>query len=348
MKVLFLTLYPEDAASPRYRVHQFLPYLREHGVECTVLSPTSSDVWRRHTGPDRVGRALWYHAYETPTRLRQILGAGKYDLVFLQKAVMSSYIHGFDRLLCHRSRRLILDIDDAVHLAPPHPLRFPWSLAEDPDQVRRLMGRAEKVLCGNAWLAAEVAEAGGTGTLWPTVVDTDRFAPAAKPLRDFRVGWMGAPSTSTSLKTIAPALDGLADGELMVAGAGPKEVHCSRAEYATWNYDTEVKLLQSFSVGLMPLHRDTWTQGKCALKALLYMAVGIPCIATPYGAVTDMITHGENGWLADSVDDWREGLEALRDPQLRQRLGEAARITVEERFSLKVAAPRLHQHLEQA
>lgn len=346
VKVLFLTLYPEVAASPRYRVHQFLPYLRAHDVECTVLAPTSEAIWRRHTGPDRQGRAFWYHLYETPARLHQLIQARSYDVVFLQKAVTSAYVRGFDPIVSRCSKRLLLDLDDAVHLAPPHPLRFPWSLVEDRLQIERLMGRADHVLAGNPWLVSEVTRAGGRATCFPTVVDTDRFVPATAPPKAFRVGWMGAPSTCPSLNSIAPALDDLADGELIVAGADPKQVHLQKARYAAWNYDTEVSLLQSLSVGLMPLSRDEWTRGKCALKALLYMAVGIPCIATPYGAITDMIVHGENGWLADSSDAWRDGLAELRDPARRKQMGEAARATVEAKYSLKVAAPQLLRLLE--
>jgi len=346
MKVLFLTLYPEVAASPRYRVHQFLPYLRAHGLDCSVLAPTTEAAWRRHTGPDREGRAFWYHFHETPRRIRQILSARNYDVVFLQKAVMSAYLRGLDGLLQSQSKRLIFDMDDAVHRAPPHPLRFPWSLLEDSGQVRRIMGRADLVLAGNTWLTDEVTQAGGTAACFPTVVDTERFVPATASPKDFCAGWMGAPSTSRSLQLIAPALEQLAPGELRVAGADRKEVHWSKAEFATWNYDTEVSLLQSFSVGLMPLAQDEWTRGKCALKALLYMAVGIPCIATPYGAVTDMITHGENGWFAETPDEWCAALEALRDPALCARLGAAARATVEDRYALHHAAPRLLSLLE--
>jgi len=251
-----------------------------------------------------------------------------------------------DRLLRGRSRRLILDVDDAVHLAPPHPLRFPWSMVEDRAQVLRLMRTADLVLAGNRWLADAAAAAGGRATLFPTVVDTARFVPASQPPATFRAGWMGAPSTCPSLNAIAPALAALAPGELVVAGADPQRVHLDKAEHAAWCYDTEVQLLQSFSVGLMPLPRDEWARGKCALKALLYMAAGVPCIATPHGAVNDIIVHGENGWLADTPEDWVEGLDALRNPALRARLGAAARATVESRFSLAEAAPRLLRHLE--
>jgi glycosyltransferase involved in cell wall biosynthesis len=157
---------------------------------------------------------------------------------------------------------------------------------------------------------------------------------------------MGSPSTTASLGGISEAFDVLQAGELLLAGADPKQVNWPQARVIPWRYDTEVQLLQQFNVGLMPLPRDTWTQGKCALKALLYMACGVPCIATPFGAALDIIDHGRNGWLANSPREWRDGLEALRDPELRQRLGAAARATVEERFSLGVAAPRLADLLE--
>lgn len=346
MRVLFLTLYPETAASPRYRVHQFIPYLEAQGYHCTVQAPLGEAAWRRHTGPDRQGRAFWYHARETPRRLRQIAGAAAYDVVVLQKAVMTAYVRGFGGLLRARAKKLLYDIDDAVHLAPPHPLRGPWRLLEDQNQVSQVMRDANLVLAGNAWLASEAESRGGRAEVFPTVVDTARFVPAHKPPPRFCAGWMGGPSTAGALGAIAPALASLKPGELVVAGAAPGQVHWGAARLEPWRFDTEVQLLQQFSVGLMPLPRDTWTRGKCALKALLYMAAGIPCIATPHGAIVDIIRHGENGWFAETAEEWRSALETLRDPALRKRLGEAARATVEERYALRTAAPRLAQYLE--
>jgi len=346
MRVLFLTLYPEAAASPRYRVHQFIPFLEAQGIECTVRAPMDEASWRRLAGPDRQGRAFWYHARETPARFAQVLDAARYDAVFLQKAVMSAYVRGFDRLLCARARKLVYDIDDAVHLAPPHRLRAPWSLLEDRAQIHKIMARADRVLAGNAWLVEASENAGARAEYFPTVVDTDRFVPAFAPPKAFCAGWMGSPSTTPSLALIESGLAGLKPGELILAGADPKQVHCLQARIETWHYDREVALLQQFSVGLMPLPRDEWTRGKCALKALLCMACGVPCIATPRGAAAEIIRHGENGWLADTPADWAEGLEALRDPALRRRLGEAARADVEERFALRHAAPKLKNVLE--
>ena len=95
----------------------------------------------------------------------------------------------------------------------------------------------------------------------------------------------------------------------------------------------------------MPLRKDEWCLGKCGLKALQYMACGIPCIATPWGAALGIIEHNVNGLLADSPTEWRNALDQLRDPEERKRLGKAARTTVEARYSLDTAAPALAAHL---
>jgi len=134
---------------------------------------------------------------------------------------------------------------------------------------------------------------------------------------------------------------------VLLVGADAEALHWD-ARVQAWSYETEVAAVRQFAVGLLPQHKDTWTLGKCALKALIYMACGIPCVATPYGAVLDIIRHGENGLFADAPEQWRDALERLRDPELRRRLGEAGRATVESRFSLRVAAPRMLELLREA
>lgn len=354
MRILFLTLYPDVAASPRYRVAQFLPHLRAHGIECHVAAPLSEDEWRRLTGPERRGRPFWYHAYETPRRLMQILGARRYDIVFLQKAVMSAYVRGFGLLMRRCARRLVLDLDDAVHLAPPHLLRGPWRIFERREQIGQLAAAADLVLAGNRWLESEVRGAGGRAVHFPTVVDTDRFTPASCPPDAFTLGWIGSPATTPHLESIIPLLESQEAARVLLVGADTGRLARQRdnalssphVEIRSWMYEHEVDEVQRFSVGLMPLPKDDWTRGKCALKALIYMACGIPCVATPHGAILDIIQHGENGLFADSIEDWRAALESLRDPGTRARLGAAARTSVVEMYSLNNAAPRLLELLE--
>ena len=350
MRVLFLTLYPDTAASPRYRVTQFIPYLRARGFDCTVAAPLTPEEWRRLTGPGRQGRALWYHVAETPTRLRQLLGARKYDVVVVQKAIMSAYLRGFWPLLRSRAKRIVYDIDDAVHLAPPHSLPFPWRLLEDRAQVRRVMAGADLVLAGNLWLAEE-AHANGAARVehFPTVVDSARWTPPAQEPEPYTIGWIGSPGTTPHLAPVLPALARMQDARVALVGADNGQLDTPqgmRVEWWPWSLEDEVKAVQSFSVGIMPLPQTEWVRGKCALKALLSMACARPCVVTPFGASADIVRHGETGLHAQSSDEWVSALEQLRDPALRHRLGEAARAAVEADYSLQAAAPRLADLLE--
>lgn len=345
MHVLFLTLYPDSAASPRLRVAQFIPYLREHGIECTVRCPITESEFRRLTGPGRSSRPLCYHLRETPRRIAQILSAARYDIVFVQKAVMTAYLRGLGRLLRRKARRLVYDIDDAVHLRPPHPLGRAWRVLEEPSQLISLMQSADLVLAGNAWLVDAAKKTNARVQFFPTVVDTDIFVPASAPPDGYRVGWVGNPSTSICLEPAAEALAALRDAQLCLIGADTERLpwlrHVPNLDVRSWSHDTEVADLQRFAVGIMPQPKTEWMRGKCALKALQYMACGIPCVASPFGAALDIIRHGENGLFADSTGEWLDAIDRLRDPQLRLRIGSAGRQTVTAMYSLEHAAPRL-------
>jgi len=340
LRVLFLTLYPDEAASPRYRVAQYVPWLSKRGVDCTVASSVTLDEFHAKRRP------FWYHVAEVRHRTAQILGARRYDVVLLQKAIASFYVRGACGLLRRRARKLVYDIDDAVHLLPPVPLSGARRHIEDRAQVRKIMATADLVLAGNAWLQQEAKSLGGNAVLFPTVVDTDRFVPESREKRTFRIGWIGNPSTTPHLATAAEAIAGMENVEVQLVGADPAKNPVANAMVVPWAQKTEIAAIQHFTVGIMPLPKDEWTRGKCALKAIQYMACGIPCVATPYGAVTDIIRHGENGLFADTTREWMDAFERMRDPSERRRIADAGRQTIVERFSLAHAAPNLADLLE--
>ena len=50
----------------------------------------------------------------------------------------------------------------------------------------------------------------------------------------------------------------------------------------------------------------------------------------------EIITHGENGFLASGDKEWREALEVLlSNPQKTEELGRKGRDTVESKYSLE-------------
>jgi glycosyltransferase involved in cell wall biosynthesis len=79
-------------------------------------------------------------------------------------------------------------------------------------------------------------------------------------------------------------------------------------------------------IGIMPLPDDDFTRAKGGYKLYLYMAAGIPCVASPVGINRTIIRNGENGFLATTEEEWIGALrKLLLDPPLRIRMGHAGR-----------------------
>jgi glycosyltransferase involved in cell wall biosynthesis len=117
-------------------------------------------------------------------------------------------------------------------------------------------------------------------------------------------------------------------------------------EILPWTEDSEVSLIQSMDIGLMPLPETPWTRGKCAYKLIQYMACGLPVVASPVGVNCEVVEHGVNGFLAATNEEWRSAVETLMsDADLRRRMGNAGRKKVEESYSLQVWGPRVAQML---
>jgi glycosyltransferase involved in cell wall biosynthesis len=71
------------------------------------------------------------------------------------------------------------------------------------------------------------------------------------------------------------------------------------------------------------------------------MSMGLPVVAAPVPSYTPVIKQGVNGFIAATRAQWLEYLDALRDPALRQQVGERAREAVVERYSKREQARRL-------
>jgi len=113
--------------------------------------------------------------------------------------------------------------------------------------------------------------------------------------------------------------------------------------------ENEAADIRHFDVGIMPLPDAPWERGKCGYKLIQYMACGKPVVASPVGVNSRIVCHGENGFLANNLEQWREALLTLRDhPALRQQMGNEGRARVEREYSVQLNAPRLSAWLHEA
>ena len=160
----------------------------------------------------------------------------------------------------------------------------------------------------------------------------------------FTIGWIGTPSTADYLQLILPTLDKITSNKqaiFRVVGSGPINLPNINHEIIHWTENTEIELLHSFDVGIMPLFDDQWAKGKCGYKLIQYMACKIPVIASPVGINDQIIDHGQNGFLASSQEEWYESFMTLiESPELRDKMGLEGREKVEQKYSLQVTASK--------
>jgi glycosyltransferase involved in cell wall biosynthesis len=113
-------------------------------------------------------------------------------------------------------------------------------------------------------------------------------------------------------------------------------------ENLEWDLDREIQDFQSLDIGLYPLPDNLWTRGKAGFKAIQYMAVGVPVVASPVGMLKDLIKDGVNGFLAASEEEWIKKISMLiEDPELRSRVGSNGRKDAEKAYSMDVAVLKL-------
>jgi glycosyltransferase involved in cell wall biosynthesis len=163
---------------------------------------------------------------------------------------------------------------------------------------------------------------------------------------------MGSSTSQTHLEAFLPTLRLLTEkcrAEFRVVSDRPPHLPGVQCQWRRWSAETELDELRGFDVGIMPMPDDEWSRGKCAMKALLYMSVGVPAVCSPVGMNRTVIQHGFNGFLADSPEQWLACLEALTvDRELRSKVGEAGRRTVEAEYSMQRSAHRFGEVLLEA
>ncbi len=128
--------------------------------------------------------------------------------------------------------------------------------------------------------------------------------------------------------------------KILVIGDASFNIDGVNVEALPWRESTEVDDLRRIDIGLYPLPDEPWVYGKSGLKALQYMALGIPTVASAVGMNFKVIEDGVSGFLVKDDHEWITIIERLiDDPDLRARVGEASRLRVLNTYSVKVNQP---------
>ncbi|MBC7933661.1 MAG: glycosyltransferase family 4 protein [Rubrivivax sp.] len=340
--------------SQRYRVEQWEPWLKERGVEIVYKPFESEELNAVLYQPGRTAKKVSLVAEALRRRFGDVREARRFDAVYLLREAALLGPPVFERMLARARVPFVFDFDDAVFERYVSPSNGYLSYLKFPGKTQTICRLAAHVMAGNEYLADYARRVNERVTVVPTTVDTSKYAVEPRPPNDVPIiGWTGSYSTVQHLLTLTGALKRLARTDrfrLRVIGSPNMRLEGLEGldvEVLPWRSETEVEDLRPFDVGVMPLPEDRWSRGKCGMKALQYMGLGVATVCSPVGVNSEIIRDGENGLLASGEDEWVEKLRLLlRAPSLRERLGREGRATVEAKYSAAIQAPRVFQILE--
>jgi glycosyltransferase involved in cell wall biosynthesis len=283
------------------------------------------------------------------------------DLLFIQRASCAGTY-----LVCRCARRLgveiVFDVDDAIFTKRVAGMKNPLYACFD--AVART---ADRVFAGSRFIEEYARRFNENTLLMPTAVNMEIFGarreapPRGAGAKVFTIGWLGAGEIHLpSLLLIREPLRELAKRHRirfkMVSSLGSRKIREAfggvsglEIDYGRdeWIPLEEVpREMAGVDASVMPLVDTPYARGKCALKALESMAMRIPVVASGVGENNHIIRHGENGYLANTTEEWVRCIEELiRDEAKRRAVAERGFATVASGYTLPVVARRIEEAL---
>lgn len=341
--ILFLTPYPFDtAASQRFRFEQYFDALEANDIEFQVEPFWEKKAWDILYEKGASYGKLWYLLKGVIRRWLLIFTCFKHDYIFIHREIYPAGIKLLIFVLCTvLKRKIIYDFDDAIWLPNFADNNKKYAFIKSYGQVPFLCRKAYKVSVGNQYLKYYALQYNNNVVVNPTTIDTDKLHNRTidYDFSKFVIGWTGTHSTLKYVEDLLPILDELSNDfkfTLMVISDLPPVFERPYLKFVKWEKDTEIEDLLQFNVGIMPLRDDKWAKGKCGFKALQYMSLGIPALVSNVGVNNQIVGHLKNGWVCESMEDWRLNLHnVLRTPELTRELGIHARQAVIDSYSVK-------------
>lgn len=339
------------APGQRVRIESWAQHLPRHGWEVDFY-PFESDELRRvlyqpgHSLAKARGMAGCYLR-----QLRRVYEGLEGDLIFIYREAALVGPALLERLAARLRVPLVFDLDDPTFLPYRSPTSGWFSLLKFSRKTHALFGMSDHVITINRLIGDYAAKYNPAVSVIPNYVDTEVYRPApAAADGPVRLAWTGSLSTMANLKSIAAPLRRLQSAHrapLRVVGVGDLDLPGVDAEMRQWSAATEIPDLQECHVGLVPVPDHPWNSWKFFLKAVQYMALGLPVVARRIGSNSEVIQDGVNGFLVETEDEWHDRLVTLvTDPELRRRMGAAARATALEKYSVHTQIPRVAEVFE--
>lgn len=329
--------------SQRYRYEQYISYLEQNGFEFTFSPIIKEKDDKIFYGKGNVLLKGLITIKSFFIRFSDMLKYNSFDIIFIQREALFVGSTFFEKKAFHSKAKVIFDFDDSIWLMDTSPENVKFEFLKNPDKAKTNFKHAHLIIAGNQYLADFAKQYNTNTIIIPTTVDCDfhRPMPELRGNETVVIGWSGSVSTVKHFENFVPILKKLKakyQNKIAFKLLGEPNYLNSDLELKgdKWTVETEVQELNKMDIGIMPLPDDKWANGKCGLKGLTYMACGVATVMSPVGVNKEIIQHGHNGFLANTEEEWINCLSQLiEDKTLRNKLGEAGRKTVIDKYSVE-------------
>jgi len=344
MKIHFFTKREATAGSSRQRAFLVVDWLNKKGMPADIHSPSASTI--SETPWPAKGALIWKH-------FKALGEIKKGDVVYLQRPLGNKYLVVMLVLYKWLTRRtMYFDMDDSVFVYMPHKLRFFTKLCDE-------------IVVGSHYLYDWAKRYNPNVHLIPTSLDVGRYQlftrDYSKPNDVFTIGWIGGANYHLeNLKLLVPVFEELIRRgvrfKFILVGASKnpqayqmfgdiKGLNAELIDALDWTDPQAVpKMIQTFDVGLMPLVDTPTARGKCAFKAIEYMACGVVPVVSPVGENPTLVKDGINGFLAADASEWANKIErVMKKNDEALALGRVAQQTIKENYSFDSNVDKLIQ-----
>ena len=342
MKVAFVVPYPiGKAPSQRFRFEQQFENLKANHIEISEFPFLTEKAFSKLYKPKKYFSKAFSILNGFLKRIVLMFNLKSFDFVFIHREASPIGPPIFEWLIAKvLKKKIIYDFDDAIWLHNTSSANKIVAKIKWHHKVKNICIWAEKVSCGNEYLARYAKQFNQNVHIVPTTVDTEKVHNKTKFQKienEVIIGWTGTHSTISYLYEFEDLLFNLQKRIpftfQVISNKDPKFTNLEY-QYIPWQKNTEIEDLLDFNIGIMPLKDNLWAKGKCGFKAIQYMALGIPAVVSNVGVNSAIVDQNVNGFVCVTEHEWVQNLELLlNDETLRTSFGKKAQEKIEKTYS---------------
>ena len=323
--VLYLELFNHPSAGYRFRSHAWAEIVAKYDYEVSIKSLIDFDFFK--SSQKSSYSKFIFHTTVLYKRFFQCLASSGYDVVIVRRELLLYNDYGnlfFEKWMKQMHPKMILDVDDDVSVAKKEPRKiflYGRIMKENSEKFKDTLSYYQTIICGSEYLKQRMLMYNASLSpdrviIIPSCINYKKYEPKNYSTSDgiIHIGWASTSYNYNNLKMIIPALEKLSHEfpiQLLIICDENIEIPLSiNTQYIKWNELEEIKNLLKIDIGIMPLIDNDENKGKCSLKLVQYMGLGIVSIASALTLNYDIIEEGVNGFLATD-EEWYEVLKKV-------------------------------------